>query len=45
MDHLPADHGSVVNDDVQTRPGPELSLPVGDGGERSDDQEGAWIDR
>lgn len=40
QDHLPADLGSVVDDDVHVGPGAKLSLPVGDGGERRDDQEG-----
>lgn len=40
QDHLPADLGAVVHDDVHVGPGAKLSLPVGDGGERRNDQEG-----
>lgn len=31
-DHLPADLGPVVHDDVHVCPRAKLSLPVGDGG-------------
>lgn len=41
LDHLPADLAAVVHDGVHLRPGAELSLPVGDGGEGSDDEERA----
>lgn len=41
LQHLPADYASVVDDDVEVRPRPELALPVSDGGERRDDEEGA----
>lgn len=30
----------MVDDDVHVGPGAELSLPVGDGGQRGDDEEG-----
>ena len=40
LEHLPADHAPVVHDDVEVGPGPELAFPVGDGGERRDDEEG-----
>lgn len=40
-DHLPADLGAVVHDDVHVGPRAELPLPVGDGGQRGDDEEGA----
>lgn len=39
LDHLPGSQTAVVNDAVHLRPGIKLSLPVGDGGERSDNQE------
>lgn len=39
LQHLPADHASMVDDDVEVGPGSELALPVGDGGERGDDEE------
>lgn len=41
QNHLPADLGSVVHDDVHVRPRAELPLPVGDGGQGGDDEEGA----
>lgn len=40
QDHLAADLRAVVHDDVHVRPVAELPLPVGDGGERGDDEEG-----
>ena len=40
QDHLPADLWAVVHDDVHVRPRAELPLPVGDGGQRGDDEEG-----
>lgn len=39
LEHLPADHASMVDNDVEVGPGTELALPVGDGGERGDDEE------
>lgn len=39
LDGLPAGLAAVVDHHVELRPGPELPLPVGDGGERRDDQE------
>lgn len=39
LEHLAADHAAVVDDDVEVGPGAELALPVGDGGERRDDEE------
>ena len=41
QDHLPADLGAVVHDDVHVGPRAELPLPVGDGGQRGYDEEGA----
>lgn len=41
LDHLPADLAAVVHDGVHLCPRPELPLPVGDGGERGDDEERA----
>lgn len=41
LDHLPADLAAMVHNGVHLCPRPELSLPVGDGGERSDDEERA----
>lgn len=40
QDHLPADLRAVIHDDVHVRPGAELPLPVCDGGQRGDDEEG-----
>lgn len=40
-DHLPADLRAVIHDDVHGRPHAKLPLPVGDGGQRGDDEEGA----
>lgn len=40
QDHLPADLGAVVDDDVHVGPGAKLSLPVGDGGQWGNDEEG-----
>ena len=40
QDHLPADLRAVVHDDVHVRPRAELPLPVGDGGQGGDDEEG-----
>lgn len=39
LEHLSADHTAMVHDDVEFRPGSELSLPVSDGRERGDDEE------
>lgn len=39
--HLPADLRAVIYDDVHGSPRAKLPLPVGDGGERGDDEEGA----
>lgn len=39
LDGLAAGLASVVDHRVELSPGPELSLPVRDGGERGDDQE------
>lgn len=39
LEHLPADHASMVDNDVEVCPGTELALPVGDGGERGDNEE------
>lgn len=39
LEHLPADHASMVDDDVEVGPSMELALPVGDGGERGNDEE------
>lgn len=39
QDHLPTDLAAVIDDDVHFSPCAELSLPVGDGGERGDDEE------
>lgn len=41
LDHLPADLAAVVHNGVHLCPRSELPLPVSDGGERSDDEEGA----
>lgn len=41
QDHLPADLRAVVHDDVHVCPCAKLPLPVGDGGQGSDDEEGA----
>lgn len=41
LDHLSAGQAAVVHDGVHVGPCGELPLPVGDGGEGSDDQEGA----
>lgn len=41
LDHLPADLAAVVHDGIHFCPRPELSLPVGDGGEWGDDEERA----
>lgn len=41
QDHLPADLTAVIDDDVQLGPRAKLSLPVGDGGKRGDDEEGS----
>lgn len=40
QDHLPADLRAVIHDDIHVRPRAELPLPVGDGGEGGDDEEG-----
>ena len=40
QDHLPADLGAVVDNGVEGGPRAELPLPVGDGGEGCNDQEG-----
>lgn len=34
LEHLPADHASMVDNDVEVGPSMEFALPVGDGGER-----------
>lgn len=39
LEHLPADHASMVDNDVEVGPGTELALPVGDSGERGDNEE------
>lgn len=39
LEHLPADHAPVVDDHIEVGPGMELALPVGNGGERSDNEE------
>lgn len=41
LDHLPTDLAAVIDDGVHFSPCAELSLPVGDGGERGDDEEGS----
>lgn len=41
LDHLPADLAAVVHDGVHLRPGAELPLPVRNGGEGCNDEEGA----
>lgn len=35
VEHLPADHASMVDDDIEVGPSTELTLPVGNCGERS----------
>lgn len=35
LEHLPADHASMVDDDIKVGPSTKLALPVGDSGERS----------
>lgn len=35
LEHLPADHASMVDDDIKVGPSTKLALPVGDGGEWS----------
>lgn len=40
QDHLPADLRAVIHNDVHVRPRAELPLPVGDGGQGGDDEEG-----
>lgn len=39
QDHLAADLRAVVHNDVHVRPRAKLPLPVGDGGQRGDDEE------
>lgn len=39
LDGLPAGLAAVVDHHIELSPGPELSLPVGDGGEWGDHQE------
>lgn len=39
LEHLSADHTAMVHNDVEVRPGSELSFPVSDGRERGDDEE------
>lgn len=39
LDGLAAGLAAVVDHRVELGPGPELSLPIGNGGERGDDQE------
>lgn len=41
LNHLPADHASMVHHNVQVSPCAELPLPVCDGGKGSYDQERA----
>lgn len=41
LQHLATDHAAVVHDHVEVGPRAELALPVGDGGEWRDDEEGA----
>lgn len=40
-DHLPADLRAVIHDDIHVCPCTKLPLPVGDGGQRGDDEEGS----
>lgn len=40
-DHLPADLRAVIHDDIHGSPGAKLPLPVGDGGQGGDDEEGS----
>lgn len=42
LEHLPADHASMVDDDIEMGPSMELTLPVGNGGERGNDEEWAF---
>lgn len=39
LEHLPADHASMVDDYIEVGPSTELTLPVGNGGERSNNEE------
>lgn len=41
QDHLPTDLAAVIDNDVHFSPCAEFPLPVGDGGERGDDEEGS----
>lgn len=40
LEHLPADHASMVDNDIEVGPGMELTLPVSNGGEWGNDKEG-----
>lgn len=40
-DHLPADLRAVIHDDIHVCPCTKLPLPVGDGRQRGDDEEGS----
>lgn len=42
LQHLPADHAPVVNDDIKMSPRMELSLPVCNSREGGDDEKGAF---
>lgn len=39
LKHLPADHASVIHNDIEVSPGMKLALPVCNGGEWGDDEE------
>lgn len=39
LEHLPADHASMIDDDIKMGPSTELALPVGNGGEWSNYEE------
>lgn len=41
QDHLPADLRAVIHNDIHMRPRAKLPLPVGDGGQGGNDEEGA----
>lgn len=41
LDHLSAGQAAMVNNGIHVGPRGELPLPIGDGGEGSNDQEGA----
>lgn len=42
LQHLPADHAAVVNDDIKVSPGMKLSLPVCNSREGGDDEKGPF---